>query len=278
MASVAGVPHRAGAPLCDVWFVPEGDTIHIAAARIGAALAGAVPDGVQTPHPRLSGADWPSRLAGRRVESVDAVGKHLFIRFDGGLTVHSHLRMTGSWRLYRRGEPWRRSRRGAWLVVERDGWQAVQFGGPVLELADDRRLRGDPRIAGLGQDVLGEGFDEEMFLWRLRRDDPRRPVGDALLEQRTLAGIGNVWQSESCHAAGLNPCRELSTVSDAEVLAAVSFARREMARCVREGALTRPGAVYRRAGRACPRCGGRIRASGQWDDNRITYWCPRCQR
>ncbi len=277
-ASVAGADWPARSRLCDVGWVPEGDTIHIAASRIGAVLAGSVPDAVHTPHPRLRGADWPGRLAGRAVETVDALGKHLFVRFAGGLTIHSHLRMTGSWRVLGPGEPWRGGRGGAWLIIERDGWRTVQFGGPVLELADDRRLRSDPRIAGLGPDVLVEPFDEDAFLRRLRTDDPRRPFGDALLEQRTVAGIGNVWKSESCHAVGVDPCRELANVSDEEALAAVSFARTEMARCVREGILARPGSVYRRTGRPCPRCGTPIRSRGQWDDNRITYWCPGCQR
>ncbi|HUA11571.1 MAG TPA: DNA-formamidopyrimidine glycosylase family protein [Solirubrobacteraceae bacterium] len=258
--------------------MPEGDTIHIAAARIRETLAGRAPDAIRTPHPRLRAAAWPERLAGRRVAAVDAHGKHLFIRFEGGLTIHSHLRMTGAWRIYGAGEPWRRSRGSAWLVIERAGRQAVQFGGPVLELAEDGRLRADPRIAALGPDVLAEHFDEGAFLRRLRADDPRRPFGDALLEQRTVAGIGNVWKSESCHAAGVDPCRPVAAVSDGEALAAIAFARSEMARCVREGILTRPRAVYRRTGRPCPRCGGRISAGAQWENGRVTYWCPACQR
>ena len=257
--------------------MPEGDTIHYAARRIAEVLGGEVPDSITTPHPRIAAGEWPRRLAGRRVCGVDAYGKHLFIRFDGDLTLHSHLKMTGGWHVYRRGERWRRSRRGAWLVLERSGVEVVQFSGPLLELVPDSRVRTDPRLAELGQDVIGEDFDEQEFLRRLRRDDPRRPFGDALLEQRTLAGIGNVWKSESCFAAEVDPWLPQAQVDDARALAAVAFARAEMARCVREGTGKRPRAVYRRAGQRCLRCGERIRQRGQWDNNRATYWCPGCQ-
>jgi len=258
--------------------MPEGDSIHYAARRIAAVLAGTVPDRIATPHPRIAPGDWPRRLAGREVRAVDAYGKHLFIRFAGDLTLHSHLRMSGAWHLYAPGERWRRSPRTAWLVLAREETEVVQFGGPLLELIAERRARTDPRLAELGPDVIGAEFDPGAFLGRLRADDPRRPIGDALLEQRTIAGIGNVWKSESCFAARLDPWREQATVDDAQALAAVAFAREEMARCVREGIGKRPRAVYRRAGQRCGRCGERIRSRGQWENNRITYWCPGCQR
>jgi endonuclease-8 len=258
--------------------MPEGDSIHYAAKRIAAVLGGTVPERIATPHPRIAAGEWPRRLAGREVHAVDALGKHLFIRFDGGLTLHSHLRMTGAWHIYGPGERWRRSPRGAWLLLTRDGTEVVQFGGPLLELIPDSRARTDPRLAELGQDVIGESFNAEEFLHRLRADDPRRPFGDALLEQRTIAGIGNIWKSESCHAARLDPWREQAAVGDEQALAAVRFARVEMARCVREGTAARPRAVYRRTGQRCRRCGERIRSRGQGEGNRITYWCPGCQR
>lgn len=261
--------------------MPEGDTIHRAALRIGAALAGRVPERIVTPQPRHRLDRWPERLAGRELRSVDAHGKHLFLRFEGGLTLHSHLRMTGRWAVRREeatpsGRP--RSLRHAWLVLAGGGWEAVQYGGPVLELMSDARARTDPRLAGLGPDVIGESFDEQRFLRRLREDDPTRPIGDALLDQRTVAGIGNMWKAEACWAAALDPWRQTAQVSDEQALAAVAFAREEMTRSVREGAHVRPHAVYRQEGRPCPRCGATIRCRGQWENNRATWWCPSCQR
>ncbi len=149
------------------------------------------------PHPRHQLDRWPQRLEGSAVRAVDAYGKHLFLRFDSGLTVHSHLRMSGAWDVYRQGQRRRRARRRAWLVLRCDGFEVVEFDGPVLELASDARIRSDPRLVALGPDVLGEHFEERSFLARLRADDPRRPIGDALLEQRTVAGIGNVWKAEA---------------------------------------------------------------------------------
>lgn len=258
--------------------MPEGDTIHHAAARIRAALGGTVPREIVTPHPRHAAERWPARLAGRALRAVDAYGKHLFLRFEGDLTLHSHLRMTGAWAVHREGERWRRSRHRAWLVLRGGGWEVVQFDGPVLELTSDARARRDPRLAGLGPDVLGERFDERLFLARLREDDPTRPVGDALLEQRTVAGIGNLWKAEACFAAQVDPWRALADVSDEEALEVVRFARREMAVSARDGFLARPRAVYRRAGMPCPRCGTAIRQRGQGENNRLTFWCPGCQR
>jgi endonuclease VIII len=257
--------------------MPEGDTIHHAAARIRAVLGGRVPEEILAPHPRHSLERWPERLAGRSIRAVDVHGKHMFIRFEGSLTLHSHLRMTGSWQIGRRGERWRRSSRRAWLVMRSETFEVVEFDGPVLELASDAHLRMDPRLTRLGQDVLAEEFDEREFLRRLRRDDPRRPIGDALLDQRTLAGIGNLWKAEACFAAALDPWRPTGSVSDSEVLLAVGFARERMLQSARDGFGARPRAVYGRAGRPCPRCGAAISSRGQWEDNRTTYWCPRCQ-
>src|SRR5215208_524221 len=144
--------------------VPEGDTIHYAANRIRPVLAGHVPDELATPHPRFARAGWPERLAGRAVTSVDAIGKHLLLRFEGDLTIHSHLRMTGSWGVYERGGRWHRHPRRAWLVIARAGQEVVQFDGPVLELMTDSRTRLDQRIAGLGPDILAPRLDEERVL------------------------------------------------------------------------------------------------------------------
>lgn len=257
--------------------MPEGDTIHRAAERIGAVLQGRVPQQILSPQRRHEGERWPAKLEGREVFSVDAYGKHLFLRFDGGLTMHSHLRISGSWSVQRQGERWRRGRSRAWLVLRCEGWEVVQFDGPVLELMSDERARRDPRLTRLGPDVLGESFDERRYLELLREDDPTRPIGDAILDQRTVAGIGNMWKAEACFAAAVSPWRPQADVADDEALALVRFCRPAMQRSVREGNSARPHAVYRRAGKACERCGTRIRQRGQWDDNRITYWCPGCQ-
>jgi endonuclease-8 len=257
--------------------MPEGDTIHHAANSIRPLLEGRVPDEIRTPQRRHERDRWPERLAGRAVDRVEARGKHLLLHFEGGLVLHSHLRMTGAWAVHATGERWRRAPRRAWLVLRAGEREVVQFDGPLLELITQARSRSDPRLAQLGQDVIGERFDEELLIRRIREDDPTRALGDALIDQRTLAGIGNIWKSESCFAAAADPWKPLAQTPDAVVLAAVRFARREMALSAREGFEARPRAVYGREGEPCRRCGGRIRAGGQGEQNRTTYWCPECQ-
>ncbi|HEY7077463.1 MAG TPA: DNA-formamidopyrimidine glycosylase family protein [Solirubrobacteraceae bacterium] len=258
--------------------MPEGDTIHHAAGRLRPLLAGHVPDGLETPHPRFARDRWPQRLADRAVTGVDARGKHLFVRFEGDLVIHSHLRMTGSWRVFEPQARWSRSRARAWLVLRRDGREAVQFDGPVLELMTAARARNDPRIAHLGPDILAPEFDAPRFLRRLRGDDPTRPIGDALLDQTTIAGIGNLWKAEGCFAAEIDPWRPAGAVSDEEALAVVAATRPRMQQSARDGFVARGVQVYGRAGRPCPRCGAPIRSRGQGDANRVTYWCEACQR
>ena len=257
--------------------MPEGDTIHYAAHRMRPVLEGRVPDELATPHPRFAADRWPEKLAGRAVEAVDAHGKHLFLRFEGGRVIHSHLRMTGAWGVYRDGQRWGRSARRAWLVLRARGHDVVQFDGPVLELMTASRVRFDQRIAGLGPDILAPELDEGRFLSRLRADDPTRPIGDALLDQRTIAGIGNVWKCEGCFDAGVDPWRPTGDVSDDEVLRVVRVTRPRMQQSAREGFQVRGPAIYGHVGRPCPRCATKIRARGQGDDNRTTYWCPGCQ-
>jgi endonuclease-8 len=254
--------------------VPEGDTIHHAANRIRPVLEGYVPDELATPHPRFARDRWPERLAGQAVTSVDAHGKHLFLRFEGGLVIHSHLRMTGRWRVRDAAEP--RPPR-TWLMLRRNDRQVLQINGPVLELMTESRTRIDQRIAGLGPDILGPMLDEAAVVRRLRADDPTRPIGDALIDQRTIAGIGNMWKAEGCFAAGVDPWRRAGDVSDEEALAIVRACREPMLESAVSG--RHDGlAVYGKAGEPCPRCGSRIAARGQGDDNRRTYWCPSCQR
>ena len=260
--------------------MPEGDTIHYAANRIRPVLEGHVPDELATPHPRFGRDRWAEKLAGRAVTSVDAHGKHLFLRFEGGLTIHSHLRMSGSWRVFDRDPGRRRPSRSAWFVARRGPKEVVQFNGPVLELMTESRTRFDQRIAGLGPDIIAPGgFDEQTFLKRLREDDPTRPIGDALLDQRNLAGIGNLWKVEGCFEAKLDPWRPTGQVTDEEALAVVAACRPRMQRSARDGNQSRFKKVYGRAGLPCPRCGPPhlLRVRGQWEDNRSTFWCPRCQ-
>jgi endonuclease-8 len=237
-------------------------------------LEGRVPDEIATPHPRFGRDRWPERLGGRAVRAVDAYGKHLFVRFEGDLVIHSHLRMTGSWRVRPAGP----APSSAWLVMRSGEQDVIQLRGPVLELMTESRTRFDQRLAALGPDILAAELDEAEFLRRLRHDDPTRAIGDALLDQRTIAGIGNVWKSEGCFAAQIDPWRAAGEVGDEEALAIVRELRPRMQQSAADGRQDRWRRIYNRAGRPCPRCGAAIRSRGMGDDNRPTYWCPSCQR
>jgi len=256
--------------------VPEGDTIHHAANRIRPVLEGQVPDEIRTPHPRFGRDRWPERLAGAAVRSVEARGKHLFIRFEGGMAIHSHLRMTGAWKVTARGRPLPLR---AWLVIERGDRAVVQVGGPVLELMTEGRTRFDQVLAGLGEDVVARsGFDIDRYLGRLRADDPTRPIGDALLDQSVVAGLGTIWRSEACWHAQLDPWRATGKVGDDEALAAVMLVRPLMQRSAAGGFKRELLRCYGHAGRPCPRCATPIERTSQGDNNRRLYWCPGCQR
>jgi endonuclease VIII len=260
--------------------VPEGDTIAFAANRMRPVLEGRVPDEILMPHPRHALDRWPARLEGRAVRSVDTHGKHLFLRFEGDLVLHSHLGMVGVWGVYGPGQigsrPARSARR-AWIVFRAAGHEVVEFDGPLLELMTEARTRFDQRLAALGPDVLAPEFDTEGFVRMLRSDDQTRSLGDALLDQRNVAGIGNIWKAEGCWEAGVDPWRPLGTVDDREVVAIIEAVRPRMMRSAVEGPRSIGPRVYRLAGRPCPRCGARIKSRGQGDANRTTYWCPGCQ-
>ena len=257
--------------------MPEGDTIHNAARRVGAALVGSPIESIETPQRRHARDRWPERLEGRGVRSVDAHGKHLFLRFEGDLTLHSHLRMGGSWGVYRRGQRWRRSPRRAWLVIRTPDHDVVQFDGPVLELMTESRTRFDQRLANLGPDILAPELDEQAFLRRLREDDQTRGIADALLDQRNIAGIGNLWKAEACFLAGVSPWKPTGAISDAQAVEIVAGIRPLMRASADGGFQQRDPWVFERHGRPCRRCNTIIRARGQGDDNRTTYWCPSCQ-
>jgi endonuclease VIII len=246
--------------------MPEGDAIHRAAMRLQ-VLAGQRVE-VETPHPRAATKGLAERLDGRLLESVEAVGKNVLLRFEGGLVLRSHLRMTGRWRVERRGA----SRSGRpWLILRGDEHEAVLWNGPVLELARDAR-----RIAQLGPDILNVPPDFDAMLERLRAESQSRAVGDALLDQRLVAGIGNMWKAEALWQSRVSPWRALADVSDEELADTLAAAHRLMHGRL-EGA--RPlHRVYRRAGRACRRCGATIRSFPQGENARTAYWCPGCQR
>lgn len=249
--------------------MPEGDTIAWTANRIRPILEGRVPEAIESSRNPA----WSDRLAGRRITLVDTLGKHLFLHFDDGLVIHSHLGMTGSWII--RGERPRSAR--AWLALRVGERWVAQLGGPLLELVTEGRTRFDQRLSGLGPDVLAPEFDSKLFLARLRADDQTRPLGDALLDQRNVAGIGNIWKAEGCWEAAVDPWRPVSAVGDAELLAVIDALRPRMLRSAHQGPRAIAPRVYNRAGRPCPRCGRGIVARGQGDANRTTYWCPGCQ-
>jgi endonuclease-8 len=257
--------------------MPEGDSIHRAARRVGAALVGSEIRSIEMPQPRHAKDRWAERLTGRDVTAVDAHGKHLFLRFDGDLTLHSHLRMGGAWGVYPRGGKWHRGAHRAWLVIKTDDHDVVQFDGPVLELLTEGRTRFDRRLAALGPDVLAPEFDEAEFLKRLHNAETGRQIGDALLDQRIVSGIGTVWKSEGCFLADLSPWRPLETVTDDQVMQVIRAIRPLMMESV-AGSWRQKRWVFERSGLPCRRCDTPIRFRGQGDDNRNTYWCPECQR
>ena len=254
--------------------MPEGDTIAWAANRIRPVLEGRVPDEILTPQRRHALDRWPERLADRTITTVDTHGKHLFLRFEGDLVIHSHLGMTGSWTVATERRGWRR----AWLVIRAGDRWVAELDGPLLELMTEGRTRFDQRLAGLGPDVLAPVFDRERFLTRLRSDDQTRPLGDALLDQRNVAGIGNIWKAEGCWEAGIDPWRAVADVSDDELIAVIEATRPRMQRSGLEGPRAINPRVYGQSGRPCPRCGTGVLARRQGDANRTTYWCPGCQR
>jgi endonuclease-8 len=250
----------------------EGDTILRAKQRLAEALVGQA-IAVTTPNPRgrAAGVD---RLDGRTLEGIDAHGKHLLFDF-GDLVLHSHLGMSGGWHVYDRGAGWRRPRSSAWLVLPGERREAVQFGGPTLRVLPAGRVAIDPQLARLGPDILADDLDLDAVVAGFRAADQTRTVGDALLDQRLTAGIGNIFKSEACFAARIDPWRRLDEVDDEELATVLEAAREQMLAAVRSGGRNR-FAVYKHRG-PCVRCRGTVRHRGQGDANRTTWWCERCQ-
>jgi endonuclease VIII len=243
--------------------MPEGDSLHRAARRLQPLVGETVE--VETPHPRAAATGVAEQLDGRRLEAVEAVGKNLILRFEGGLVLRSHLRMTGRWTVRARGAA---TRGRPWLVLRGGTREAVLWGGPVLEL-NARAVR------GLGPDILASSPDLDAIVARFRRADQRRAIGEALLDQRLVAGIGNLWKAEALWRAGVSPWRSLGDVADEELRAVLGEAARLMRSSVDGGREDR--AVYRAAGRPCARCTTLVESWGQGEGNRMAYWCPSCQ-
>jgi len=253
----------------------EGDTVFRWAVRLREAFDGREIVAASAPNPRSPLRRTAQRLVGLRVEDIETYGKHLIINFTGGLSLHAHMGMGGGWYAYRTGEAWKRQRRSAWLILELGGIDVVQFGGPTMRLVRKIELRRDSRLASIGMDLLDPDFDVEEGAGILA-SAPETELGEALLNQHLLAGIGNIFKSESCFAARLDPWRPVDSFEPEELERVVEIAHKQL----KHGAETgkRPKTVYRRAGRPCPRCRSRIKSRGQGLDNRTTYWCPNCQK
>ncbi len=250
----------------------EGDTILRAARRIEAAIGGEQL-AVSTPNPR-GRSSGVQRLNAGTLERVDARGKHLLLGF-GDLTLHSHLGMSGSWHVYPRGAIWRKPAGAAWAVLRGESSEAVQFGGPTLRLLRTGALRRDPTLSRLGPDILAGDFEAGAVASSLRAH-PHRTLGDALLDQAIVAGIGNIFKSEACFAARLDPWQPIGNLTGKELIEVSAAAHDLMQDAVEHG--RHANAVYRRAGQPCPTCGTTILSRGQGDANRTTYWCPQCQQ
>ena len=254
--------------------MPEGDTIHRVANRLRPALAGQVLERFEAPR-----AVGPRPAVGSTVDDVEAVGKHLLIRFSDGVTLRTHLRMVGTWHLYRRGSRWRLPAHLARAVVGVPEWEAVCFKAPVVELH-----RGpDEGVAHLGPDLCLEDPPVDEVLARLAaRTDVDTEIAPALLDQQVAAGIGNVFKSEVLWACRVDPFAkvvDLDTDTRRRLVETAARQLRANVGAVGERSTLAGGgvAVYGKRGQPCPRCGTPIQREKQGEDPRVTYWCPTCQ-
>jgi endonuclease-8 len=258
--------------------MPEGDTLHRTARGLAPHLVGRPVSAARV----QPGGPQVQRIVGATISSVDAVGKNLLIRFDNGLELRTHLRMNGSWHRYRPGERWRRPPARARLVLEVPGAIAVCFDAPVVELFETRAEAIHPTLARLGPDLLDDAWDEAHEAEAVRRlTDPARArmtISAALLDQRALAGIGNIWRNETLFRERVDPWARVADLDDETVARLVRTARGLLRASVGTAPGRAPMAVYRRAGRPCRRCGTLVR-SAPLDRAvpRTTYWCPSCQ-
>jgi formamidopyrimidine-DNA glycosylase len=256
--------------------VPEGDTVFLSATRLHTALAQKKLSKSDFRVPRYATVD----LAGRTVAEVTSLGKHMLWRFDDDLSLHTHFKMEGSWHLYRAGARWRAPGWQARLVLATHEWTAVGFNIPVIDLVprdDEKSL-----VAHLGPDPL-RNWDAEEALRRLA-SDPDRPFSDAIVDQRNIAGLGNVFKCEICFLRGVNPWTRVGDAGD--LRAAVDLAKSLMDTSIRVGTRVttgdaRPGYsvwVYGRRNKPCRRCGAPVQRRGPASsEDQVTYWCPNCQ-
>lgn len=268
--------------------MPEGDTLARIAVALRPYLAGRVVTGARArlPGPQIS------QIVGQKIDAVDAAGKNLLIKFDGGLELRTHLGLHGSWHRYRPGETWRRPPSRAALVIEVPGAVAVCFDAPVVELFERRAEVVHPQISMLGPDLLDANYDQAEAIRRLR--DPARAetaIGEAILDQRAVAGVGNVYKSEVLFMEKVDPFAPVKSLEDETLERVLTTAREQLqanARSdspagrsttvdIRTGARLAPSRlwVYDRAGRPCHRCGTLIKSDSQGTElPRVTYWCP----
>ena len=271
--------------------MPEGDAIFRTARTLHRALAGHEIVRFESALPKLTRVHEDAPITGRTVEAVTAAGKHVLMRFSGDLTLRTHMRMNGSWHVYRSGERWRQPRRDVRIVVATREYVAVGFSIPVAEFLNPGTLVRQDDLRQMGPDLLGETFDEEEAVRRIRdRDD--QEIAEVLLNQRVVAGIGNIYKSETLFLCSVNPFGLAGGIGDGTVRALLRTARKYLQANVNGrtgGIVTYAGFrrergeggrhyVYGRAGRACRRCGAIIRVRPQGPYMRLTYWCPSCQR
>jgi endonuclease-8 len=278
--------------------MPEGDTIYRAARALDRALGGRVVTAFETGLAKLARVNDDSPLVGRAIEKVQSRGKWLLIYFSGDLILVTHMLMSGSWHLYRTGERWKMGRSRMRVVIRTEDWEAVAFNVPIAEFHTRRSLERSEQMPTVGADVLSEEFTVEGGAERLAaygRENPEAEIAVALLNQRVLAGLGNVYKSEVAFAAGVNPFRAMRTITPREMEKMVEVARRYMKANVADGAaggiVTYAGNrrtmramdreerlwVYRRQGQECRRCGAAVMMRRQGVQARSTYWCPECQ-
>jgi endonuclease-8 len=272
--------------------MPEGDAIFRAARTLNRALAGKQVLRFESVLPALTRVHQDAPITGRTVESVTAAGKHLLVRFSGGLVLRTHMRMNGSWHIYRPGERWQRARRDMRIVIATADYEAIGFNIPIAEFITGRLDR-HQELRRLGPDVLAETFDAAEVLKRIR-GRARTPIGDVLLNQRVLAGIGNIYKSEVLFACRVNPFTPVASLDDPQLTCLVQTAERFLRANVAEGrapmttysglrGMTRRADprdrlwVYGRGGLPCRRCGTPISAKKHGPYARVTYWCERCQ-
>jgi endonuclease-8 len=279
--------------------MPEGDTIYRTARALHKALAGCVVTRFETGLAKLARVNDDAPLTGRTVEKVEARGKWCLIFFSGDLILATHMLMSGSWHVYRPGEKWQRPRAQMRVVIECAQMLAVAFNVPVAEFFTARQLERSPSIPQLGPDVLAAAFTLEAGVRALQdfaAHEPEAEVGNALLNQRVMAGLGNVYKSEVAFAAGVHPFRSMRTLTPREREKLVEFALRYMKANIAEGSgeaiVTYAGNrrttssmnegerlwVYKRAGQQCRRCGATIETRKQGTGARVTFWCPECQK